>query len=192
MAGVLPAPRFMRETIEALTARNPTGHPQLRHYTMAFRAPPWRGGQGGRAHRGYAVIGSSVRGGTARGGALHAAYIEGRDGLSTMLDKDMIRATNFSPSRSCPSPTSTAPRTSRVSHDVVSHGNAGGGGPRPPRRRQSRATSTCYPTCSNSWQAPQDRPLPHVTPGSQITWNTASWPSPERTSVEASGSAQGL
>ncbi len=175
MAGVCP-PRF----ISALVAQICKNYPALvihyhRHCTDGLFVPAVGAAARAGAHIVDTAIGAAVRW-YGQGEVLStAAYIEEELGLATSLDKDMIRDCNFVLKQIMPwYDRYTAPYFQGIDHDVVRHGMPGG------------ATSSSQ---EGAMQQGYIHLLPHmlrflagtrqiiryhdVTPGSQITWNTA-------------------
>jgi len=175
MAGVCP-PRFMTELIHALRKK----WPELilhyhRHYTDGLFVPTCGAAAKAGAHIIDVGLGSSVRS-YGQGDVLStAAYMEDELGLRTNLQKDVIRQANFVCKQIMPYyDRYCAPYFQGIDYDVVEHGMPGG------------ATSSSQ---EGAFKQGYIRLLPYmlkylastrkivhyhdVTPGSQITWNTA-------------------
>ncbi|SNR81745.1 pyruvate carboxylase [Humidesulfovibrio mexicanus] len=175
MAGVCP-PRFMRELIEALTAR----YPELvihshRHYTDGLFVPTMGAAAKAGAHIVDTAIGSSVRW-YGQGEVLStAAYIEDEMGLSTLLDKDMIRATNFTLKQIMPYYDKyCSPYFQGIDHDVVRHGMPGGATSSSQEGAMKQGYIHLLPYMLKFLAGIRKIVRYHdVTPGSQITWNTS-------------------
>ena len=175
MAGVCP-PRFISALVTAIREK----YPELvihyhRHFTDGLFTPAVGSAAKAGAHIVDTALGASVRW-YGQGEVLStAAYIEEEMGLKTALNKDMIRTCNFVLKQIMPYyDRYTAPYFQGIDHDVVHHGMPGG------------ATSSSQ---EGAMKQGYIRLLPHmlrflsgtrkivryhdVTPGSQITWNTA-------------------
>jgi len=175
MAGVCP-PRFMRQLVEALRKK----YPDLvlhyhRHFTDGLFVPAVGAAAVAGAHIVDTAIGASVRW-YGQGEVLStAAYIEDELGMKTHLNKDMIRKCGFILKQIMPYYDKyCSPYFQGIDYDVVEHGMPGG------------ATSSSQ---EGAMKQGYIRLLPHmlrflagtrkiiryhdVTPGSQITWNTA-------------------
>jgi pyruvate carboxylase len=174
MAGNCP-PHFMRELVTALRKQ----WPELvlhhhRHYTDGLFIPAVAEAAKAGAHIIDTSMGAAMRW-YGQGEILStAAYLE-EVGLKTNLNKDMLRECNFVLKQIMPYyDRYTAPYFQGIDYDVVSHGMPGG------------ATSSSQQGALNQGYIhllPQMlrflaglRQIVHyhdVTPGSQITWNTA-------------------
>ena len=175
MAGVCP-PRFMRQLVGEIRKT----YPDLvvhyhRHYTDGLFVPAVGAAAQAGAHIVDTAIGASVRW-YGQGEVLStAAYIEEELGLKTHLNKDMIRDCNFVLKQIMPYyDRYCSPYFQGIDYDVIEHGMPGG------------ATSSSQ---EGAMKQGYIRLLPHmlrflagtrkiiryhdVTPGSQITWNTA-------------------
>ncbi|MEZ4604223.1 MAG: hypothetical protein R2861_12755 [Desulfobacterales bacterium] len=175
MAGVCP-PRFMRQLVGEIRKT----YPDLvvhyhRHYTDGLFVPAVGAAAQAGAHILDTAIGASVRW-YGQGEVLStAAYIEEELGLKTHLNKDMIRDCNFVLKQIMPYyDRYCSPYFQGIDYDVIEHGMPGG------------ATSSSQ---EGAMKQGYIRLLPHmlrflagtrkiiryhdVTPGSQITWNTA-------------------
>ncbi|MCJ2163808.1 MULTISPECIES: pyruvate carboxylase [unclassified Pseudodesulfovibrio] len=175
MAGVCP-PRFMRELIGAITKK----YPELvihshRHYTDGLFVPTMGAAAEAGAHIVDVAIGASVRW-YGQGEVLStAAYIEDEIGLKTHLDKDMIRATNFKLKQIMPYyDRYTAPYFQGIDHDVVRHGMPGGATSSSQEGALKQGYIKLLPYMLKFLEGTRKVVRYHdVTPGSQITWNTA-------------------
>ena len=175
MAGVCP-PRFIGELVSELRKKFPDLVLHYhRHYTDGLFVPAC----GAAAKAGAKIldtgIGAAVRW-YGQGEVLStAAYLEGELGLKTKLNTEMIRTTGFVLKQIMPYyDRYTAPYFQGIDYDVVEHGMPGG------------ATSSSQ---EGALKQGYIHLLPHmlkflagtrrivkyhdVTPGSQITWNTA-------------------
>ncbi|MCF8028039.1 MAG: pyruvate carboxylase [Desulfobacteraceae bacterium] len=175
MAGVCP-PRFMRELVGAIRQK----YPELvlhyhRHYTDGLFVPAVGAAAEAGVHIVDTAIGAAVRW-YGQGEVLStAAYMEDELGLQTRLDRDMIRDCGFVLKQIMPYYDQyCSPHFRGIDYDVVEHGMPGG------------ATSSSQ---EGAMKQGYIRLLPHmlrflagtrkivryhdVTPGSQITWNTA-------------------
>ncbi|MHC1701610.1 MAG: pyruvate carboxylase [Humidesulfovibrio sp.] len=176
MAGVCP-PRFMRELIQALVKK----YPELvihshRHYTDGLFVPTMGAAAQAGAYIVDTAIGASVRW-YGQGEVLStAAYIEEEmQGLSTLLDKEMIRATNFTLKQIMPYyDRYCAPYFRGIDHDVVSHGMPGGATSSSQEGAMKQGYIHLLPYMLKFLAGTRKIVRYHdVTPGSQITWNTA-------------------
>ncbi|MBI5520808.1 MAG: pyruvate carboxylase [Desulfovibrio sp.] len=175
MAGVCP-PRFMRELISALVAK----YPELvihshRHYTDGLFVPTMGAAAKAGAHIVDTAIGSSVRW-YGQGEVLStAAYIEDEMGLKTLLDKDMIRATNFTLKQIMPYYDKyCSPYFQGIDHDVVRHGMPGGATSSSQEGAMKQGYIHLLPYMLKFLAGTRKIVRYHdVTPGSQITWNTS-------------------
>ena len=176
MGGVCP-PRFMRELIQALVSKYPDlvihSH---RHYTDGLFVPTMGAAAQAGAHIVDTGIGSSVRW-YGQGDVLStAAYIEEEmQGLSTVLDKEMIRATNFTLKQIMPYyDRYCAPFFQGIDHDVVMHGMPGGATSSSQEGAMKQGYIHLLPYMLKFLAGTRKIVRYHdVTPGSQITWNTA-------------------
>lgn len=175
MAGVCP-PRFMRELIAALTKKYPDlvlhSH---RHYTDGLFVPTMGETAKAGAHIVDVAIGSSVRW-YGQGDVLAtAAYIEDEMGLKTLLDKDMIRATNFTLKQIMPYYDKyCSPYFQGIDHDVVRHGMPGGATSSSQEGAMKQGYIHLLPYMLKFLAGTRKIVRYHdVTPGSQITWNTS-------------------
>ncbi|NDV19094.1 pyruvate carboxylase [Pseudodesulfovibrio sp. JC047] len=175
MAGVCP-PRFMRELIATIRAK----YPELvihchRHYTDGLFVPTMGAAAEAGAHIVDVAVGASVRW-YGQGEVLStAAYIEDEIGLKTNLDKDMIRSTNFKLKQIMPYyDRYTAPYFQGIDHDVVRHGMPGGATSSSQEGALKQGYIKLLPYMLKFLEGTRKVVRYHdVTPGSQITWNTA-------------------
>jgi len=175
MAGVCP-PRFMRELIGSIREK----YPELvvhshRHYTDGLFVPTMGAAADAGAHIVDVAIGSAVRW-YGQGEVLSTAtYIEDEIGLKTNLDKDMIRATNFVLKQIMPYyDRYTAPYFQGIDHDVVKHGMPGGATSSSQEGAMKQGYIKLLPYMLKFLEGTRKIVRYHdVTPGSQITWNTA-------------------
>ncbi|NEP77023.1 MAG: pyruvate carboxylase [Okeania sp. SIO3B3] len=175
MAGVCP-PRFMRELVSELRKR----YPELilhyhRHYTDGLFVPAVAAACEAGAHITDVAIGASVRW-YGQGEALStAAYLEDELGLTNLLDKDMIRHTGFVLKQIMPYYDKyTAPYFRGIDYDVVEHGMPGGATSSSQEGALKQGYIHLLPYMLRFLAG--TRKIVHyhdVTPGSQITWNTA-------------------
>ena len=175
MAGVCP-PRFMRELISAIRKEFPElvihSH---RHYTDGLFVPTMGAAAEAGAHIVDVAVGASVRW-YGQGEVLStAAYIEDEIGLKTHLDKDMIRAANFQLKQIMPYyDRYTAPYFQGIDHDVVRHGMPGGATSSSQEGALKQGYIKLLPYMLKFLEGTRKVVRYHdVTPGSQITWNTA-------------------
>jgi len=175
MAGVCP-PRFMTELITALRKR----WPQLvlhyhRHYTDGLFVPSVGAAAKAGAHIVDTGIGAAVRW-YGQGEVLStASYMEGELGLKTNLNKDMIRECNFVLKQIMPYyDRYTAPYFRGIDHDVIEHGMPGGATSSSQEGALKQGYIHLLPYMLKFLAGTRKIVRYHdVTPGSQITWNTA-------------------
>jgi pyruvate carboxylase len=175
MAGVCP-PRFMRELVSSIRAK----YPELvvhshRHYTDGLFVPTMGAAAEAGAHIVDVAVGASVRW-YGQGEVLStAAYIEDEIGLKTHLDKDMIRAANFQLKQIMPYyDRYTAPFFQGIDHDVIRHGMPGGATSSSQEGALKQGYIKLLPYMLKFLEGTRKIVRYHdVTPGSQITWNTA-------------------
>jgi pyruvate carboxylase len=175
MAGVCP-PRFMRELIGTIRQK----YPELvlhshRHYTDGLFVPSMGAAADAGAHIVDVAIGSSVRW-YGQGEVLStASYIEDEVGLKTHLDKDAIRTCNFVLKQVMPYYDKyTAPYFQGIDHDVVRHGMPGGATSSSQEGAMKQGYIKLLPYMLKFLEGTRKIVRYHdVTPGSQITWNTA-------------------
>lgn len=175
MAGVCP-PRFMRELVASVRKK----YPELvvhyhRHYTDGLFVPSVGAAAEAGAHIVDTGIGAAVRW-YGQGEVLStAAYIEEELGLETNLNKDMIRACNFVLKQIMPYyDRYTAPYFQGIDHDVVYHGMPGGATSSSQEGAMKQGYIHLLPYMLRFLAGTRRIIRYHdVTPGSQITWNTA-------------------
>jgi len=175
MAGVCP-PRF----ISALVAALRTKWPRLvlhyhRHYTDGLFVPSVGAAAKAGAHIVDTGIGAAVRW-YGQGEVLStAAYIEDELGLKTNLNKDMIRECNFVLKQIMPYyDRYTTPFFQGIDHDVVEHGMPGGATSSSQEGAMKQGYIHLLPYMLKFLAGTRKIVRYHdVTPGSQITWNTA-------------------
>lgn len=174
MAGVCP-PAFIRELVSSIRSR----YPDLilhyhRHYTDGLFVPAVAEAAVAGAHIVDTAIGASVRW-YGQGEILStAAYIEER-GLKTNLNKDMIRKCNFVLKQIMPYyDRYTAPYFQGIDYDVVHHGMPGGATSSSQEGAMQQGYIHLLPYMLRFLAGTRQVVRYHdVTPGSQITWNTA-------------------
>lgn len=175
MAGVCP-PRFIGELVQALRRR----YPELvlhyhRHYTDGLFVPA----VGAAALAGAQIVDTAV--GTAvrwygQGEVLSmAAYLEDELGLQTRLNKEMIRKCNFVLKQIMPYyDRYTSPHFKGIDYDVVEHGMPGGATSSSQEGALKQGYIHLLPYMLEFLAGIRKIVRYHdVTPGSQITWNTA-------------------
>ncbi len=175
MAGVCP-PHFMRELVGALRRK----YPDLvlhyhRHYTDGLFVPAVGAAAKAGAHIVDTAIGASVRW-YGQGEVLStAAYLEQELGLKTNLNKEMIRTCNFVLKQIMPYyDRYTAPYFQGIDYDVVDHGMPGGATSSSQEGAMKQGHIHLLPYMLKFLAGTRQIVRYHdVTPGSQITWNTA-------------------
>jgi pyruvate carboxylase len=175
MAGVCP-PRFIRELVAAIRKR----YPELivhyhRHYTDGLFVPSTGAAALAGAHIVDTGIGAAVRW-YGQGEVLStAAYIEDELGLKTNLNKEMIRHTGFVLKQIMPYyDRYTAPYFQGIDYDVVEHGMPGGATSSSQEGALKQGYIHLLPYMLRFLAGTRKVIRYHdVTPGSQITWNTA-------------------
>ena len=175
MAGVCP-PRFMRELVKLLRDK----YPELilhyhRHYTDGLFVPAVGAACEAGAHITDVAIGASVRW-YGQGEVLStAAYLEDEIGLKNLLNKDMVRHTGFVLKQIMPFYDKyTAPYFRGIDYDVIEHGMPGGATSSSQEGALKQGYIHLLPYMLRFLAG--TRKIVHyhdVTPGSQITWNTA-------------------
>ena len=174
MAGSCP-PIFMTELVTAIRE----AHPDLvlhyhRHYTDGLFVPAVAAAAKAGAHIVDTAIGASVRW-YGQGEVLStAAYIE-ELGLKTNLNKEMIRSAGFVLKQIMPYyDRYTAPYFQGVDYDVVDHGMPGGATSSSQEGAMKQGYIHLLPYMLKFLAGIRKIVRYHdVTPGSQITWNTA-------------------
>lgn len=175
MAGVCP-PRFMTELVTALRKRWP--HLVLhyhRHFTDGLFVPAYGAAAKAGAHILDVGLGAAVRS-YGQGEALSmAAYLEDELGLKTRLNKDAVRDANFVCKQIMPYyDRYCAPYFQGIDYDVVEHGMPGGAASSSQEGAMKQGYIHLLPYMLKFLAGTRKVVLYHdVTPGSQITWNTA-------------------
>ena len=175
MAGVCP-PNFIRDLITALRKE----WPELvlhyhRHFTDGLYVPSVGAAAKAGAHIIDVSIGAAVRW-YGQGDVLStAAYMEDELGLQTNLNKSMIRDTNFVLKQMMPDyDRYVAPYFQGVDYDVVEHGMPGGATSSSQEGALKQGYIHLLPYMLKYLAGIRKIVRYHdVTPGSQITWNTA-------------------
>ncbi|MBS3758503.1 MAG: pyruvate carboxylase [Desulfobacterales bacterium] len=175
MAGVCP-PRFIRQLIGALRKK----YPDLilhyhRHYTDGLFVPAVGAAAEAGAHIVDTAIGAAVRW-YGQGEVLStAAYIEDELGLKTHLNKDMIRKCGFILKQIMPYyDRYCSPYFQGIDYDVVEHGMPGGATSSSQEGAMKQGYIRLLPYMLRFLAGTRKIIRYHdVTPGSQITWNTA-------------------
>ncbi len=174
MAGVCP-PKFMRELVTAIKK----AYPDLiihyhRHYTDGLFVPAVAEAAKAGAKIVDTAIGAAVRW-YGQGEVLStAAYLE-ELGLKTNLNKEMIRKCNFVLKQIMPYyDRYTAPYFQGIDYDVVEHGMPGGATSSSQEGAMKQGYIHLLPYMLRFLAGIRKVVRYHdVTPGSQITWNTA-------------------
>jgi len=175
MAGVCP-PKFMRALVGSIRKK----YPELvvhyhRHYTDGLFVPAVGAAVEAGAHIVDTAIGASVRW-YGQGEVLStAAYIEDEFGKLNYLDKDMIRDCNFVLKQIMPYYDKyTSPYFRGIDYDVVEHGMPGGATSSSQEGALKQGYIHLLPYMLKFLAGTRKINRYHdVTPGSQITWNTA-------------------
>ncbi|WP_243367703.1 pyruvate carboxylase [Fundidesulfovibrio soli] len=175
MAGVCP-PRFISALITAIRQK----YPDLvidyhRHYTDGLFVPAVGAAAKAGAHIVDTAIGAAVRW-YGQGEVLsQAAYIEDELGLKTQLNKEMIRSCGFVLKQIMPYyDRYTAPFFQGIDYDVVEHGMPGGATSSSQEGALKQGYIHLLPYMLKFLAGTRKIVRYHdVTPGSQITWNTA-------------------
>ncbi|MDR0828306.1 MAG: pyruvate carboxylase [Desulfovibrio sp.] len=175
MAGSCP-PRMMRDLILALRKKWPDLVLQYhRHYTDGLFVPA----VGAAAAAGAQILDVSLGAGMrwyGQGEVLStAAYLEDELGLKNILNKGMIRHGNFVLKQIMPYyDRYTAPYFQGIDYDVTSHGMPGGATSSSQEGAMKQGYIRLLPQMLRFLAGTRKVVLYHdVTPGSQITWNTA-------------------
>lgn len=174
MAGVCP-PVFMTELVTAIR----TAYPDLilhyhRHYTDGLFVPAVAAAAKAGAHIVDTAIGASVRW-YGQGDVLStAAYME-ELGLKTDLNKEMIRTAGFVMKQIMPYyDRYTAPYFQGIDYEVIKHGMPGGATSSSQEGAMKQGYIHLLPFMLRFLAGIRQIVRYHdVTPGSQITWNTA-------------------
>nr|WP_296983930.1 pyruvate carboxylase [uncultured Desulfovibrio sp.] len=175
MAGVCP-PRFMTELVSAIRK----AWPDLvlhyhRHYTDGLFVPACGAAAKAGTHIIDAGLGSAVRS-YGQGDVLATmAYIEDELGLQCNLDKNAIRAANFVCKQIMPYyDRYCAPYFQGIDYDVTLHGMPGGATSSSQEGAMKQGYIHLLPYMLKFLEGSRQIVRYHdVTPGSQITWNTA-------------------
>jgi len=178
MAGVCP-PRFIRQLVTAIRK----AYPDLvldyhRHYTDGLFVPAVGAAAEAGCHIVDTGLGASVRW-YGQGEVLStAAYIQDDLGVPVSLteeNKDMIRTTNFVLKQIMPYyDRYTAPYFQGIDYDVVRHGMPGGATSSSQAGAMRQGYIHLLPYMLKFLEGTRKIVRYHdVTPGSQITWNTA-------------------
>ncbi|MFZ5427205.1 MAG: pyruvate carboxylase [Thermodesulfobacteriota bacterium] len=175
MAGVCP-PRFISALVTAIREK----YPDLvvdyhRHYTDGLFVPAVGAAAKAGAHIVDTAIGAAVRW-YGQGEVLStAAYLEDELGLKTSLNKDMIRTCGFVLKQIMPYYDKyTAPYFRGIDYDVVEHGMPGGATSSSQEGALKQGYIHLLPYMLKFLAGTRRIVRYHdVTPGSQITWNTA-------------------
>ena len=175
MAGVCP-PRFISRLVSAIREK----YPDLvlhyhRHCTDGLFVPAVGAAAKAGAHIVDAGLGPSVRW-YGQGNVLStAAYMEGELGLTTNLDKEMIRSAGFALKQIMPYyDRYCAPYFQGVDYDVVNHAMPGGATSSSQEGAMKQGYIHLLPYMLKFLAGTRRITRYHdVTPGSQITWNTA-------------------
>ncbi|MDR3320426.1 MAG: pyruvate carboxylase [Desulfovibrio sp.] len=175
MAGVCP-PRFMTKLVRALRKR----WPELvlnyhRHYTDGLFVPACGASAKAGAHILDVGLGSAVRS-YGQGDVLATmAYFEDELGLKCSLNKDAVRDANFVCKQIMPYyDRYCAPYFQGVDYDVTRHGMPGGATSSSQEGAMKQDYIQLLPYMLEFLADTRRIVLYHdVTPGSQITWNTA-------------------
>ena len=175
MAGVCP-PRFMTELVSQIRKKNPELIVHYhRHYTDGLFVPAVGAAAAAGAHIVDTGIGAAVRW-YGQGEVLStAAYIEDELGLKTDLNRDMIRQTGFVLKQIMPYyDRYTAPHFQGIDYDVIEHGMPGGATSSSQEGAMKQGYIHLLPHMLRFLAGTRKIVRYHdVTPGSQITWNTA-------------------
>ena len=174
MAGVCP-PWFISELVSQIRKKYPALVVHYhRHYTDGLFVPAVAMAAKAGAHIVDTAIGASVRW-YGQGEVLStAAYIE-ELGMKTNLNKDMIRKCNFVLKQIMPYyDRYTAPYFQGIDYDVVEHGMPGGATSSSQEGAMKQGYIHLLPYMLRFLAGIRKIVRYHdVTPGSQITWNTA-------------------
>ena len=175
MAGICP-PRFMRDLVSALRKKWPNLVLHChRHYTDGLFVPSVCEAAKAGAHILDVGLGAAVRS-YGQGDVLStAAFLEGEMGLETVINKDMIREANFVIKQIMPYyDRYCAPYFQGIDHDVVHHCMPGGATSSSQEGAMKQGYIHLLPYMLRFLAGTRQVVRYHdVTPGSQITWNTA-------------------
>ncbi|MDL2285240.1 pyruvate carboxylase [Desulfovibrio sp. OttesenSCG-928-F07] len=175
MAGTCPA-YFMTALVEALKKKWPA---LVMHYHRHFTDGHFVPAVGAAAKAGVQIVDTSIAAATrwyGQGEVLStAAYIEEDLGLKTNLNKDMIRDCNFVLKQIIPYyDRYTAPYFQGIDFDVRDHGMPGGATSSSQEGALKQGYIGLLPYMLRFLTGTRKIVFYHdVTPGSQITWNTA-------------------
>ena len=175
MAGVCP-PRFMTELVSALRK----AWPELvlhvhRHYTDGLFVPACGAAAKAGAHIVDVGLGSAVRS-YGQGDVLSTmAYMEDELGLTCQLNKDAIRDANFVCKQIMPYyDRYCSPYFKGIDYDVTLHGMPGGATSSSQEGAMKQGYIHLLPYMLKFLEGTRQIVRYHdVTPGSQVTWNTA-------------------
>ena len=175
MAGVCP-PRFMTELVSALRK----AWPELvlhvhRHYTDGLFVPSCGAAAKAGAHIVDVGLGSAVRS-YGQGDVLSTvAYMEDELGLTCQLNKDAIRDANFVCKQIMPYyDRYCSPYFKGIDYDVTLHGMPGGATSSSQEGAMKQGYIHLLPYMLKFLEGTRQIVRYHdVTPGSQVTWNTA-------------------
>ena len=175
MGGTCP-PRFMNELVSALRRT----WPELvlhyhRHVTDGLFVPALGAAAKAGAHILDVALGSAVRSYGQGDVQSVVAYLEGELGLKTNLDMDAIRDANFVNKQIMPYyDRYCSPYFNGVDYDVVNHGMPGGATSSSQEGAMKQGYIKLLPYMLRYLEQTRKIVRYHdVTPGSQITWNTA-------------------
>jgi pyruvate carboxylase len=175
MAGVCP-PRFIKALVTAIREKYPDMIQHYhRHYTDGLFVPAVGSAAAAGAKIVDTAIGASVRW-YGQGEVLStAAYIEDELGLKTCLNREMIRSTGFVLKQIMPYyDRYTSPYFQGIDYDVVDHGMPGGATSSSQEGAMKQGYIHLLPHMLRFLAGTRKIVRYHdVTPGSQITWNTA-------------------
>ncbi len=175
MAGVCP-PRFMDDLVRALKKRWPSLVLHYhRHYTDGLFVPSVGAAAKAGAHIVDVGLGAAVRS-YGQGDVLAtAAYLEEELGLDVQLNRDMVREANFVLKQIMPFyDRYCATYFQGIDHDVVRHGMPGGATSSSQEGAMKQGYIKLLPQMLRFLAGTRQIVRYHdVTPGSQITWNTA-------------------
>ncbi|MGL4209113.1 MAG: pyruvate carboxylase, partial [Candidatus Adiutrix sp.] len=175
MAGVCP-PRFISALVTALKKRWPDLVLHYhRHYTDGLFVPSVGAAAKAGVHIVDTALGASVRS-YGQGDILAtSAYIEEELGLETVLNRHMVREANFVLKQVMPYyDRYVSPYFQGIDHDVVFHGMPGGATSSSQEGAMKQGYIKLLPYMLRFLAGSRRIVRYHdVTPGSQVTWNTA-------------------
>lgn len=175
MGGTCP-PRFMKELVEALRKQWPDLVLHYhRHVTDGLYVPALGAAALAGCHILDVALGSSVRSYGQGDVQSVVAYLEDELGLRTNLDMDAIRDANFVNKQIMPYyDRYCSPYFNGVDYDVTRHGMPGGATSSSQEGAMKQGYITLLPYMLRYLEQTRKIVRYHdVTPGSQITWNTA-------------------